>query len=368
VGERPDNAELARLGLYDPGSPDASDRLRLLTRAFELGATLDEVVAAHRFGGANSLILDLTLRPAGETLDVDTFAEQSGVDAAFVRKLWLAFGLPDNDASAPVHVTPDAADALRFAAGMTEALGEERVLAVARVVGSSVAHMAEALSGAFRIGIETPQRMTGMPESEVVESFATEARNALPAFLDTVTAMFRRHLVLVSYQRWSTDEDLSAVTFERTVGFADMVGSTDLVRAQSVREMAEMVRRFEEQVWDLVIRANGRVVKLIGDEAMFVLADPAQACDVGLALVETSAQTVRVGLAHGPVVELYGDYYGETVNLAARLVREAAPSGVLVSQPTRDRAGAGFRFEPYGPVALKGFAEPTPVYTCSRLA
>ena len=127
-----------------------------------------------------------------------------------------------------------------------------------------------------------------------------------------------------------------------------------------------MVRRFEEQVWELVIRAGGRVVKLIGDEAMFVLMDPEHACEVGLALIDASANPVRVGLAHGPVVELYGDYYGETVNLAARLVHEAAPSSLLVSESTRDRAGAAFRFEPQGPVALKGFAEPTPVYRGAR--
>lgn len=365
MAERPDDSELARLGLYDPSAPDGPDRLRLLTRAFELGATLDEVVRSAR-GGANSLILDLIMRPPGETQDLAVFADASGIDPEFVRRLWLAFGLPDDDAGVPVRVTPDAAEALRFTAGMTEYFGEEQVLALARVVGSSVARMAEAISGVFRVGIETPQRMTGMPESEVVEGFSAGARDVLPLFLEAVAAMFRRHLVLVSYQRWSTDEDRAAVTLERTVGFADLVGSTDVLRSQSVKETADMVRRFEEQVWDLVLRAGGRVVKLIGDEAMFVLMDPDQACEVALALIDASANPVRVGLAHGPVVELYGDYYGETVNLAARLVGEAAPSSLLVSESTRDRAGAAFCFEPQGPLALKGFAEPTPVYSCAR--
>ena len=98
-----------------------------------------------------------------------------------------------------------------------------------------------------------------------------------------------------------------------------------------------MVRRFEEQVWDLVTRAGGRVVKLIGDEAMFVVEDVARACDVGLAFVEASPHPVRVGLACGPVVGLYGDYYGETVNLAARLVRAATPSTLVVSESVRER-------------------------------
>ena len=226
--------------------------------------------------------------------------------------------------------------------------------------------MTEALSGAFRVGIEVPQRMTGTPYSQVVDDYTTVARELLPSFLEAVEAVFRRHLVVVSYQLWSTDEERAAVTLERTVGFADLVGSTDVLHTQSVKEMAEMVRQFEEQAWDLVSRAGGRVVKLIGDEAMFVVEDTGRACDVGLGLVEASPHPVRVGLAHGPVVGLYGDYYGETVNLAARLVRAAKPSTLLVSETVRDRAGAAFTYQPLGPLVLKGFAEPAPVYGVQR--
>jgi adenylate cyclase len=361
VTEAPDPAELERLGVYDPAAPGAADRLHLLTKAFELGATVDEVIGAVRAKGINSLVLDLTMRPPGTTQRFGEFVEHSGLDPHLARRLWLAFGLPDSD-HVSVRVTPDAAEALRFTAGMTPYLGEDVVLALARVVGSSVARIAEALSGAFRIGIETPQLLTGVPEAQVVESFAADARDVLPLFLDTVAAMFRRHVVLVSYQLWSTDEERAAVTLDRTVGFADLVGSTGVLRAQSVRETADMVRGFEEQVWELVIRAGGRVVKLIGDEAMFVLADTDAACDVALALIDASPHPVRVGLARGPVVQVYGDYYGETVNLAARLVNEAPPGTLLVSEAVRDRAGASFTFEPRGPLRLKGFTEPTPVF------
>jgi adenylate cyclase len=226
--------------------------------------------------------------------------------------------------------------------------------------------MTEALAGAFRVGIEVPQRMTGTPYSQVVDDYTTVARDLLPSFLDAVEAVFRRHLVVVSYQLWSTDEERAAVTLERTVGFADLVGSTDVLHTQSVKEMAEMVRQFEEHAWDLVSRAGGRVVKLIGDEAMFVVEDPGRACDIGLGLVEASPHPVRVGLAAGPVVGLYGDYYGETVNLAARLVRAAEPSTLLVSETVRDQVGAPFTFQPLGPLGPKGFAEPAPAYRVQR--
>jgi class 3 adenylate cyclase len=82
--------------------------------------------------------------------------------------------------------------------------------------------------------------------------------------------------------------------------------------------------------------------------------------------VESSPHPVRVGLAHGAVVGLYGDYYGETVNLAARLVRATTPSTVLTSETVRDRAGTAFSFQPLDPFTLKGFAEPVRAYAIRR--
>ena len=263
-----------------------------------------------------------------------------------------------------VRVTPDAAEALRLMSGMASLFGEEATLGVARVMGSTMARMAETISSTFRVQEVVPRLNTGTSRAEVVESYTGIVRELLPPFLDAVAAVFRRHLVNVSYQTWSTDTEQAAVTMDRTVCFADLVGSTELLRAVSIRDMANILRRFEEQVWDLVSASGGRVVKLIGDEAMIVFAEPAQACRVGLDLIDLSEHAVRIGMAHGTVVSLYGDYYGETVNLAARLVNQADPSTLLVSENVRDRGGRGLDFEALQPLVLKGFTNP---FRCSRL-
>ena len=164
---------------------------------------------------------------------------------------------------------------------------------------------------------------------------------------------------------WSTDQDHAAVTLERTVCFVDLVGSTEALQVMSIREMADMLRRFEEQVWDVVSSSGGRVVKLIGDEAMFVLNDPSAACRAGVTLIELSEHPVRIGMAHGTVVGLYGDYYGEIVNLSARIVKLADPSSLLVSESVRTRSDTDLRFEALDPIALKGFAQPVPIYRVS---
>jgi class 3 adenylate cyclase len=309
-------------------------------------------------------MLDLAMRPSGETMDLASFVATEP-DGDLVRRIWSALGFPDSK-SPTVRVTPDAAEALRLMTKMAALLGEEVTLGVARVLGSSMARMAETISGAFRVVVEVPQLNEGKAYAEVAEDYTSTVRDLLPSFLEAVEAVFRRHLVNVSYQMWSTDEEQSAVTLERTVCFADLVGSTEALRSISIREMATMLRRFEEHVWDLVSASGGRVVKLIGDEAMFVLDDPSLACRVGLDLIELSEYPVRIGMAHGTVVGLNGDYYGEVVNLAARIVTMAEPSTVVVSETVRDQADPKLAFEALGPSVPKGFVNPIPLYRVSR--
>jgi adenylate cyclase len=81
-----------------------------------------------------------------------------------------------------------------------------------------------------------------------------------------------------------------------------------------------------------VTEAGGRVVKLIGDEAMFVGPSAQGAVRGALELVEackaSGLPAARAGLALGPVLARGGDYFGRAVNLASRLV-DAAPAGAV---------------------------------------
>jgi adenylate cyclase len=157
-----------------------------------------------------------------------------------------------------------------------------------------------------------------------------------------------------------------AVTVERSVGFVDLVGSTELVTSISVADLARLVEEFEQLVWDTVTRAGGRVVKLIGDEAMFVVDAAVDACSAALSLIESSPHPARVGLAHGPVVALRGDYYGGVVNLAARLVAAAPASTVLASSEVQSEAKDSFSFERFDTGPLRGFNADVLAYRVHR--
>jgi class 3 adenylate cyclase len=75
----------------------------------------------------------------------------------------------------------------------------------------------------------------------------------------------------------------------------------------------------------------------------------------------------HVGIHTGPVISQDGDVYGRTVNLAARIAAYARAGQVVVSEETARRCGEdALRFEPLGPVDLKGVAQPVPLYQAFR--
>ena len=91
-----------------------------------------------------------------------------------------------------------------------------------------------------------------------------------------------------------------------------------------------MVDQFERLAYDVVVAGGGRVVKMIGDEVMFLVDDPVSAAEIALGLAEASRDAaelsdVRVGLAVGPVIEREGDAFGATVNLASRATVDRLP-------------------------------------------
>jgi class 3 adenylate cyclase len=355
---------MAVLGL-DPNDSAASMARALVDYVAELGATTDEIIAAARVEGLGPLALDLAIRPPGQSMPLDEFIATSGLEPDFVSQLWLALGLPE---ASPVAfpVTPDLAEALRVLSFLTEMFGVEAVLGFSRVIGSSSERIADALASATRVGVEVPQRGEGMPYEDVVREYSTTARELLPVLWDSIGAVFRRHLVLVSYEGFDLEKSHHAVTLQRAVGFIDLVGSTETLRTQSVEQLAASVNQFERLIGDRVTKAGGRLVKLIGDEAMFAFVDLRMAIETCIDLIEASPNPVRVGLAFGEVVAMHGDYFGPVVNLAARLVSVSAPSTVLVSDQARHAASGLFEFDDIETGALRGFPDVTTAYRAER--
>ena len=117
------------------------------------------------------------------------------------------------------------------------------------------------------------------------------------------------------------------------------------------------------------------MVKLIGDEIMFVGADPHAACSIALDVIDAcdtieGFPAVRAGLATGQVVTRDGDYHGAVVNLASRLVKSADPGRVVVSRQCASAAATNpshdVSFRSDGVRYLRGFDEPIELVTLVR--
>jgi class 3 adenylate cyclase len=150
---------------------------------------------------------------------------------------------------------------------------------------------------------------------------------------------------------------------EPAIAFLDISGFTALTEERGDEAAAALVGALEELVEAGARRHGGKIVKRLGDGVMLHFADPTQAVAAARELVagatEAELPPARVGIASGRVVFRDGDYYGRTVNLAARIAEYAGPGDVLVSDAV---AAVAEGLVEVAPAELKGLREPVPLF------
>jgi adenylate cyclase len=153
--------------------------------------------------------------------------------------------------------------------------------------------------------------------------------------------------------------------------FLDLVGYTRLTEEQGDQAAAELAGRLAVLVDRSSREHSGVPVKWLGDGVMVWFREPAGAVLAALAMVEelpaAGLPPVHVGLAAGPVVVQGGDYFGRTVNLAARIAASANAGRVLVSERVVQGAPPqGVTFVELGLVQLEGIAQPVRLLEARR--
>ena len=118
--------------------------------------------------------------------------------------------------------------------------------------------------------------------------------------------------------------------------FTDLVGYTTLADERGDDHAADVALAVHALVRHLLPRYGATEVKSIGDGMMLRAATPAEAVPLGVAIVDAVDAAgwlppVRVGVHAGPAVERSGDFFGTTVNIAARLCTAAGGGEVLAS-------------------------------------
>jgi adenylate cyclase len=155
-----------------------------------------------------------------------------------------------------------------------------------------------------------------------------------------------------------------------TIVFADLAGFTALTEAHGDEHAADLADEFSSAAAELLPRYGGEQIKTIGDALMLRVERAAEAVKLGLALThdllpESGYPTIRVGMDHGPAVYRAGDWFGATVNLAARVSGLAHGGEVLLTDATREAAGEveRVRFEAHGVHRLRNVTEPVKVFS-----
>lgn len=160
---------------------------------------------------------------------------------------------------------------------------------------------------------------------------------------------------------------------EHTFFFADLAGFTALTEAMGDESAAGLAGEFCTAVSDEAPSYEAEEIKHIGDAVLIRGADASQAVRLALLVVRDIGGghgflNVRVGMHTGPAIERGGDWFGSTVNLAARVSADAAGGEVLLTDATRAAAGdiEGIELEERGRRSFKNVAEPLLLYAALR--
>jgi adenylate cyclase len=273
----------------------------------------------------------------------DGVATRAGIDEDWALALWRAMGFPEIDPAEMAFTDADI-EALREADDATAMVADDVVLATTRAMGRALSRLAEAELQIITEAIEdgTVARAAAGAAGQSAESLPlvlTFLADRLPRLDRVMAYVLHRHLAAAAGRTFAAPSGDSGT--DQAIGFADLVGFTELVRELDRDGLAALVSRFEQGASDCVTGLGGRVVKTVGDEVLFEADDLGAGAEIGLRLAEQFSADrhlpdVRVGLAAGPVLARFGDVYGPVVNVAARLTALARPGSVLV-----DRAMAG---------------------------
>jgi adenylate cyclase len=362
-------ADLGILALEDEDRFSSGDvrRVQMAKSLEDAGIALEDVASAIQRG---ALSLDFLDAPGFERfahLSAESFqqvSDRARIPLELLTSLREAVGMappsPDDrlreDELAIVPFIE-----LQIAEGFRPA-AIERVL---RVQGDSTRRIADQEAALWRSEVMEPAIAADRP-SEGISNADLTARIA-PVMEEAVVAMYH----LQQARAWTANliegfEELMAKAGIRSrlerlpaICFLDITGYTRLTQERGDEAAADLATMLARLVQRSSVQHGGKPIKWLGDGVMFFFPDPGPGVRAALEMVDALAAAglppAHVGLHAGPVLYQQGDYYGQTVNLTARIADYARPGEVLVTQAVADASKeGGIAFADIGPVELKG--------------
>ena len=328
----------------DDWPPSAVAHARIVARLRERGHSLQEIREAAQEGKLASGLLEDLFPDQDGSLSVDDVAEQTGLEAALIERIWSSVGFPIKELD---DLTDDDVQALRYIASVLDA-GFPLVafLQLVRVYGQALSQIADAEVRLFHLYVHEPLMRDGVPGLQMAEEMENLARDLLPLaspIMDYIHQRFLQHFVeqdVVGHMEveLSEQEDLGRVRV--AIAFADLAGYTRFTEEAGEEEAFSTVERFIDAVQN-TLPDDARIIKTIGDEVMIVGQDVRALTDwaVGFQRLYRERPTPRIGVHQGVTLYRDGDYFGRDVNLAARVVARARGGEVLVTDAVTGQVG-----------------------------
>jgi class 3 adenylate cyclase len=389
AGVDPDYVDrLVELGLLKPGSGDTfspgdARRARWVQSFERAGVPLEGIAAAVRDGTLSFSYLDATAFDRFPGVSSTTFrelSERTGVPLDLLQVVREAVGFAeprpeDHVREDELAVVP--AIQLQLSSGIRP----EVIQRLLRAYGDGLRRIVETETDWYRSEVELPLLEGGMTEAEMLAAQADVGSRMAPLMEQALLSIYHGQ----QEHAWSKSavEDVEAA-LERAglyrrvrrppaVSFLDITGYTRLTEERGDEAAAELAARLATLVRGSSRDHGGQPVKWLGDGVMFFFPSPGEGVLAALDMVEGVAShalpPARVGIDAGPVVFQEGDYFGRTVNIAARIAEYARPGEVLVSQEVVEAAkGTPVTFTEIGPVELKGVSGTLNLHSAHRAA
>ncbi len=370
-GERDRGAETsdaAALRRELGAGPELEDAIAMLVGLGVSGTAIREAFARGRIEDA---IFEPVLDPARErrTVSAAEIAGRGGLTIAETQVMALSFGLRAPEAEEP-YFTPEEGEALRRIGELREIWPPEVYLRVARVYGQALARIAEVEFEAFRHEVEPKLRAASGGSLAALPAIHEAFSRLLPLTDPLILGVHRRRVELETAQaavREAERHSPSGVlpgAVEVTLAFCDLKDFTAYAETHGDAAAVAAIEQFAVAVSG-ELGEQGHVVKALGDGYMLSFPGPEQAVGACLRTIERMHGEgdlgVHAGVHTGVALYRDGDYFGRTVNLAARLLALAGSDELVASEAVVAATRGQFDWRPGGEHRLRGVGEPVAV-------
>jgi class 3 adenylate cyclase len=357
-------------------------KVRLALACERAGLPMDGIAAAIRAGRLSFAFLEASPYHRWAVPSDRTYrqvSEETGVPLDVLRETLESMGFAWTSPDEPMREDElEVVPVLQM--GISTGILDKRWMArVGRAYAEGLRLAAMVETEIFQARFEGPALDAGLGQRQVMELASELAAPFIPLVDRALMGIYRRQQELV----WTDHQVLNIEAALEEAGaiappdrvpamcFVDLAGYTRLTEEQGDQAAAELASTLAVLVERSSRAAGGTPVKWLGDGVMLHFSRPAGAVEASLAMIgelpEAGLPPAHVGVAAGPVVVQGGDYFGRTVNLAARVAARAQAGQVLVTEAVAAAVpGDGVAFSDLGELRLKGFSAPVRLLEARR--